>query len=283
MIRFLGYLFILLLIVAAALFGGRYYLDRQASTYVSQAVQPIYSKWTFAALKSRASPRLLEVADFETSGQQMFDAFGRVLGPLQSADEPEGGPEYGWKSDAEIRGLFARYTVNAKFEHGEARLRFDVVKESSAWNIIGFRVDGPASLESAVAAIARQGSDSSFKPGNAEESAAVAANAMQVLESLDAGTAGSCWDNASPALKQIVARERFMADMAAQRAQVGSLKNRKSLPVEFALDLPGRPRGRYARVEFESYFARANLEERLLFYHRDGKWLLTGYRWSHRE
>ena len=89
MIRFLGYLFILLLIVAAALFGGRYYLDRQASTYVSQAVQPIYSKWNFEALKSRASPRLLEVADFETGGRQMFDAFGRVLGPLQSADSPE--------------------------------------------------------------------------------------------------------------------------------------------------------------------------------------------------
>jgi uncharacterized protein DUF4019 len=283
MMRFLGYLFVLLLIVAAALFGGRYYVDRQARTYVAQAVKPIYSNWNFAAMKSRASPRIRDVADFEASGRRLFDAFGGVLGPLQSADAPEGSPEFGWKSDAEVRGLFARYTVNARFERGEARLRFVVAKEGGIWQIIGFRIEGPASLESAVAAFATQGSESSFKPGNAEESAAIAASARKVIESLDAGTAGDCWDNSSPALKQIVSRERFLSDMTAQRAEVGSLKDRNPLAVEFALDLPGRPRGRYARAEFESSFTRGTLEERLLFYHQDGKWLLAGYRWSHRE
>ena len=283
MMRFLGYLFALLLIVAAALFGGRYYLDRQARTYVSQAVRPIYSNWNFAAMKSRASPRIRDVVDFEASGRRLFDAFGGVLGPLQTADAPEGGPEFGWKSDAEIRGLFARYTVNARFERGEARLRFVVAKESGTWQIIGFRIEGPASLDSAVAAFAKQGSETSFRPGGPEETAAVTDSARKVVDSLDAGTAGDCWDDASPALKQIVARERFVADMGAQRTAVGSLKDRRHLTVEFALDLPGRPRGRYARAEFESSFTRGTLEERLLFYNEDGKWLLAGYRWTRRE
>src|SRR5688572_8140924 len=112
MIRLLGYLFLVVLIAAAALAGGYYHLDRQASAYVARSVRPIYSDWNVEALKQRESV-LVQNTDFERGARDLFLMFRGLLGPLRSAESPRGGPEFGWKSDAEIKGVFARYSVQA--------------------------------------------------------------------------------------------------------------------------------------------------------------------------
>lgn len=282
MMRFLGYLFLLLVVAAAALLGARYYLDRQATAFVTQAVQPIYGSWNFDALKRRESRRI-QTADFERGGREMFRMFGRALGPLQSAAAPTGGVEFGWKSDAEIRGVYASYSVPAKFEHGEARLQFVVVKEDGVWRIIGFRVDSPAALDAVSEAIGKQGSGPSFQPGDPEATAAVTASAMQAMACLDSDAVGRCWDGASHEFKQSVSKQAFSAKLSAVRAKRGLLQNRKLRAVEFMRDMPGAPRGQYARAVFETIFSRATLEERLLFYKQDGEWVLSGYRWDERR
>jgi hypothetical protein len=279
MMRFLGYLFLLLLVVAAALAGAYYYLDRQASAFVVQSVRPIYSTWDFAAMKRRASAQLFDAPEHDRSGRKMFEMFSRALGPLQSVAMPKGGPEYGWKSDAEIRGVYASYSVQAEFERGEARLLFVVAREGGLWRIVGFRVDGPASVEAVGSALEKRGPDAAFKPGNPEETATMTATARQIIACLDSDAVGKCWDGASPNLKQAVGKQEFVSGIATARTRWGVLQKREVRAVEFSLDVPRFPRGQFARATFDSTFSRERVEERLLFYNQDGVWLLIGYRW----
>jgi len=281
--RFLGYLFLLLVGVAAVLFGTRYYLDRQAGAFVTQAVQPIYTSWNFEALKRRASDRLLQTPDFDLSGREMFRAFGRALGPLRSAAAPKGGTTYSWKSDAEIRGVHADFSVQAQFEHGKAQLKFVVVKEGGVWRIVGFRIDSPAALDAVSEAIGKQRSEVSFVPGNPEATAAVTASATKAMACLDSDSTGSCWDRASRHFKQDVSRQEFTSNLAAMRASSGLPQGRNLRSVGFMVDVPGYPRGDYARAVYETTFSRAKLEERLLFFKQDGEWVLSGYRWNERR
>lgn len=281
--RFLGYLFLLLIVVAAFLFGTRYYLDRQAGAFVTQAVQPIYTSWNFEALKRRASDRLLRTPDFDRAGREMFRAFGRALGPLQSAAAPEGGTTYSWKPDAEIRGVHADFSVQAQFEHGEAQLQFVVVKEGGVWRIVGFRVDSPAALNAVSEAIGKQRSEVSFVPGSPEATAAVTASATKAIACLDSHATGGCWDRASRHFKQDVTRQKFTSQLAAMRARSGLPQNRNVRSVGFMADVPGYPRGEYARAVYETTFSRAKLEERLLLFKQEGEWVLSGYRWEERR
>ena len=230
-------------------------------------------------MKHRSTAQLFGTPEYERSGRKMFVMFSRALGPLQSAAVPEGGPEYGWKSDADIRGVYASYSVQAEFERGEARLRFVVAKEEGVWRIVGFRVDGPLAIEAVGAALEKRGSDPAFKAGNPEETAAVTERAEQIIACLDSNAVGKCWDGATSEFKQNVVKQEFVSGIGAVRAKRGLLQDRQIRAVEFALDVPGFPRGQYARASFDSRFSRETLEERLLFYNQDGTWVLSGYRW----
>jgi hypothetical protein len=283
MLRILGFLFLLLIAATVGLFGARYYLDRQARTYVTEALPTIYTRWDFEALKRRASRQLLQSTDFDYSGREMFRTFERALGSLKSAAAAKGGPDIAWKSDAPVRGVYADYSVRARFERGEAQLQFVVVKEDGAWRIAGFRIESPAALDAVGGAIGQKSSAPSFEPGNPQDTAAVTASAMRAVGCLDSDAVDRCWENTSRAFKQLFAKQEFVAQIAAMRAKCGILQNRNLRVVGFMLDMPGQARGQYAAALFETTFSRATLEEKVVFYKQDGDWLLSGYSWNGRR
>jgi hypothetical protein len=277
MIRLLGYLFLVMLIAAAALAGGYYHLDRQASAYVAKSVRPIYSDWSLEALKQRESV-LVHKTDFERGARELFLMFGGALGPLRSAESPRGGPEFGWQSDAEIRGVFARYSVKAKFERGEAQLHFFVVKEDGTWRIAGLRIESEKLFDLAGKSIVNHRSAAAFKPGGPEETARVTQSALAAMACLESEAVGRCWEDASLSFKKNVNKEKFVSMVEATRSTWGKLRERRLRAVEFTRDINGFPPGQYARASFDSTYSQDSVEERVLFYDQGGVWVLTGYR-----
>lgn len=278
MIRFLGYLFLLLLIAALVLAGGYYYLDRQASAYVARSVRPIYTDWNFEAMKLRES-ELVRNSEFERGGRELFRIFSGALGSLKTAGPPRGGPGFGWTPDADITGIYARYSVQAMFERGEAQLHFVVVKEEGTWRIAGFRVDSPVLLDKVRKSSGKPESSPGFEHGDPEETARVTKDAMAAMACLESEAVGRCWDGASANFKRNVHKKEFVSAVEASRSSWGRLRERRLRAVEFARDLDGFPPGRYARASFDSTFTEVRNEQRLLFYDEGGVWVLVGYRW----
>ena len=146
MLRALGFLF-LVVIVAAGIAGGIWnHQDRQARQFVTRAIPATLESWDHEAMQRR-SIRELRTEENAAGMRQMMQMFAQHLGPLESSEPLQGRVEYGQLDPSLPRGLFAKYTAEAKFRGGEATLQFMVIKQDAAWRIAGFRVDSPVLFE----------------------------------------------------------------------------------------------------------------------------------------
>jgi hypothetical protein len=115
-------------------------LDAESKAYVDAAVPAITSHWDKNALLDRAGPELRAAT---TPGQiaNLFDNFSR-LGPLVHYEGATGQANMAYYTGKGGQ-ITAVYEAKAKYEHGEATLRLNLMKHDGVWTIVGFRVDGP--------------------------------------------------------------------------------------------------------------------------------------------
>ncbi len=142
MLRVLGFLFLVVIVIAGIGGGIWYHQDRQARGFVTRTIPAVFERWDHEAMQRR-SIRELRTDEYSAGMQQMMQMFGQHFGPIESSKPLEGKVEYGQLAPELPRGLYARYTTTAKFKGGEATLRFDLVKQDAVWRIAGFRVDSP--------------------------------------------------------------------------------------------------------------------------------------------
>lgn len=116
-----------------------------------------------------------------------------------------------------------------------------------------------------------------FAPGPAEDEAAVGLQVKEVLRLLDSGEADAVWDDASQTLQQSAPRAAFVARLKSMRGAVGELQDRTAKGIGFVTNMPDAPPGYYAGAFFESRFAQATVEEKVVFVRQDGKWRVSGY------
>jgi hypothetical protein len=99
------------------------------------------------------------------------------------------------------------------------------------------------------------------------------------LALLDAGNFGAAWDGASPHLKSVVTRQKWITGLIAARKPFGKLKQR--MPVKFARShsMPDAPDGDYSLLEFESEFANGKrASEQIIWMLGDKQvWRVSGY------
>lgn len=116
-----------------------------------------------------------------------------------------------------------------------------------------------------------------FEPGSPQDEAAVAMQVKDILRLLDSNETGAVWDGASTSLKQSTPRPAFIDGIKSLRDSVGELQSRTLKGVGFATDIPDSAPGRYAAAFFESRFAQATVEEKVVLVMQDGQWRVTGY------
>lgn len=279
MLRTLGLLFLALITVAAGGFAFLHYQDRQARDFVVAVTPIVYKDWNADAMINRFT-RVQRTPEFEAQVKDMFRMFEPHLGPLVSAEPPEGKMRYGQPHEDLPSMLYGKYRSQAKFRDAEAELDFTVLKEQGAWRIAEFKV----SSEAMFAALKQKGpakaSGKTWNRGPPEEEAAVRAEADEVLRIMDSEDPGASWNRGSLAFQEANTKRRFVADFKNLREKTGHLQNRRSQGIGFMFDKPNaNPAGDYAVADYVSTYSRATLEERLGFYRQQGQWKFSGYHW----
>ncbi len=99
------------------------------------------------------------------------------------------------------------------------------------------------------------------------------------LALLDAGKAGAAWDVASPYLKSVVKRQKWVTEINSARKPFGKFTSRKAEKFARAHSLPGAPDGDYSIIEFESVFANGrHASEQVIWMLESGDvWRVSGY------
>jgi len=133
----------------------------------------------------------------------------------------------------------------------------------------------------ALAQSAAQGAlptDDKLQPSTRDDKETIEASRAW-LALLDAGKFGPAWDGASPYLKSVVTRQKWVTGVAAARNPFGKFKQR--IPVKFARShsMPDAPDGDYSLLEFESEFANGKrASEQVIWMLGDNQvWRVSGY------
>ena len=139
----------------------------------------------------------------------------------------------------------------------------------------------PAASPGAPAPAAAPGApptDDKLQPSKRDDKETIEASRAW-LALLDAGKFGAAWDGASPYLKSVVTRQKWITGLTAARKPFGALKQRK--PVKFARShsMPDASDGDYSLLEFESEFANGKrASEQVIWMLGDNQvWRVSGY------
>lgn len=116
----------------------------------------------------------------------------------------------------------------------------------------------------------------------ARQDAEMSRAAAQVIQLADQGNAAEIWDGASPVAKAVVTRQDFVAQISADRKQLGAPTERKQVAVTRAVYAAGGavPAGSYINVVFATRFGNAAepVRELVSFHLDDDKtWRVSGY------
>ena len=143
--RFLGKLFLFLIIAVVALFAYSCQLNKEAKAYVEDAIPKITGQWNDQELINRASPPMLAAMKTRANVDNLFSRF-RQLGALKQIDEPKGSAGVQtFTGKGVVR--YGNYIVHAQFERGPATIRIQVLRENDVWKINGFHIDSNVLLK----------------------------------------------------------------------------------------------------------------------------------------
>lgn len=145
----LGGVFVVLLLVAGAVFGAGLYFassrEGEAKAYVDQVLTTIVGTWSAPIFLENASPELLQSAPPEKV-RPLLEMFGRRLGTLKryhgAARET-----YFFTITTHGRVLSYTYLADAEFEHAPAKIRVRAIWRDGQWKLVDFFVYSDALLQ----------------------------------------------------------------------------------------------------------------------------------------
>jgi hypothetical protein len=280
MLRTLGLLFVALLLLAGAGFGYWIHQDRQARAFVATSIPVIFKEWSADAVIRRAALPLKN-PEFEAQTREFFQLFGSQLGPLHSAELPQGSLRFGHAAPELPASLIGEYSAEAKFREGNGQIDLTVIKEQGVWRIVKFGVSSPKLLEAMKNQKPAQSTGPRYDRGPPDEEGAILAAAEQVFAILDSENPGAAWNQASLPFQQAEPKRRFVAEMKRMREKTGHAQARKLQGVGFRFNrVDADPPGDYAIADYVSTYSRMQVQERLGFYRREGSWRLAGHAWN---
>lgn len=142
-LSFLGVIFLILVLSAAAFFGYCAYtggkLDASSKAYVDESVPAIISTWSKEELIKRASPQLRQKSSDEQI-TQLFNTLSNRLGAFRSYDGTKGDSNVSFTTQ-NGRVVTASYLAKATFQYGKAEIQIKLIQSQDSWEILGFHVE----------------------------------------------------------------------------------------------------------------------------------------------
>lgn len=140
--RFLGKVFLVLLVLAAAFVAYGFWqgpiLDAQSKAYVDAAVPAIFTRWDKQELVSRASPEFSQSMT-DSDLNTFFSGMARHLGVLVRCDGATGEGRI-FINQHGLR-ITAQYQVKAQFYTAPALIQISLIKHGDQWQIFGCHLD----------------------------------------------------------------------------------------------------------------------------------------------
>ena len=105
---------------------------------------------------------------------------------------------------------------------------------------------------------------------------------LGIVSAIDRYEMGAVWDSASAIMKSSVPQDRFVANIAQRRAQLGTIRNREWMSVTkvpIATAEGALPAGQYVSVRFATAGNNGKVMEEVISFRfdDDGQWRLVGY------
>ena len=105
---------------------------------------------------------------------------------------------------------------------------------------------------------------------------------LGIVSAIDRYEMGAVWDSASAIMKSSVPQDRFIANIAQRRAQLGTIRNREWMSVTkvpIATADGSLPAGQYVSVRFATAGNNGKVMEEVISFRfdDDGQWRLVGY------
>ncbi|MBU8976805.1 MULTISPECIES: DUF4019 domain-containing protein [unclassified Lysobacter] len=105
--------------------------------------------------------------------------------------------------------------------------------------------------------------------------------ATEVAQLIDGGRIAEVWDGSSPVSQRAITRDKFVAEVNAQRKPLGAPTSRHWIAVTRNAVQGDKtvPSGMYVSARFETHFAGNRIAEELFSfrYDEDSTWRLSGY------
>ena len=121
-------------------------LDASSKAYIDENIPRIVSPWSKEELLKRSSPKLIELVNKNPDGlDQLFKKLS-TLGAMTRYEGSEG-QAYFFVNYPQGKSISAKYTAQAKFEHGDASIQVQMVQTDDQWQIINFHVNSPIFLQ----------------------------------------------------------------------------------------------------------------------------------------
>jgi hypothetical protein len=147
----IGGLFLVLLLLAAGLFGYAAYqgrgLDASSKAYAEENIPAIVSTWSKDELLKRSSPQLQKIIDEKPEQlDQLFQKLSK-LGSMESFGEVKGASNVIYMTQGG-KVTTATYVATAKFTNGEGRISVRLIQTPAGqWQFLLFNVNSPVFLQ----------------------------------------------------------------------------------------------------------------------------------------
>jgi len=143
MMKFLGYVFLVVLVCFGILAIKGTALDKESKQYADAAILALVTNWDMNELEGRISPEFKSTV--QPGDVQKLFAMLRRLGSLKEYKGYHGSSNMSFTSE---RGkvISATYVENAEFAAGSAEIHLALIKHGDQWQILGFHVNSKAFL-----------------------------------------------------------------------------------------------------------------------------------------
>ncbi len=138
----LGYLFLALLVVVAAVVGvlavAGNRLDRESKAFVDAAVPAIVAHWDIDEIQKRASPEFDADVNYDDLAQDLDELrqMGKLVEYKGSTGESNITISFQWGYE-----ITADYTATADFESAQADIRISLIRHNGEWQILDIQVN----------------------------------------------------------------------------------------------------------------------------------------------
>jgi hypothetical protein len=140
MLRILGAIFLVILITVGIVFGGSYWMTRDAKPIAERYINSLFKEWKPEAFLAVSSSTLKNDPKAMQSLEPTLTFMQQQLGPLKSYGALKDKFGFGF-GQSPNKGLYVHYQIDSSFEKANSKIFLTLSRENDQWLVSNFWVE----------------------------------------------------------------------------------------------------------------------------------------------